>query len=69
MHHYHPGVVAQAFMSMEELHPGRVFLGAGSGETLCLRSGFGKTGGARKPYSSIVHKEGPAQGVQNLNIQ
>jgi coenzyme F420-dependent glucose-6-phosphate dehydrogenase len=34
IHHYHPGVVAQAFMSMEELHPGRVFLGAGSGEAL-----------------------------------
>jgi coenzyme F420-dependent glucose-6-phosphate dehydrogenase len=34
IHHYHPGVVAQAFMAMEELHPGRVFLGAGSGESL-----------------------------------
>jgi coenzyme F420-dependent glucose-6-phosphate dehydrogenase len=34
VHHYHPGVVAQAFMSLEELHPGRVFLGAGSGEAV-----------------------------------
>src|ERR1044072_7239863 len=34
VHHYHPGVVAQAFMSLEELFPGRVFLGAGSGEAL-----------------------------------
>jgi coenzyme F420-dependent glucose-6-phosphate dehydrogenase len=34
IHHYHPGVVAQAFMSMEDLYPGRVFLGAGSGEAL-----------------------------------
>ena len=34
VHHYHPGVVAQAFMSLEELHPGRVFLGAGSGESV-----------------------------------
>jgi coenzyme F420-dependent glucose-6-phosphate dehydrogenase len=34
VHHYHPGVVAQAFMSMEELYPGRVFLGVGSGEAL-----------------------------------
>jgi coenzyme F420-dependent glucose-6-phosphate dehydrogenase len=34
IHHYHPGVVAQAFMSMEDLFPGRVFLGAGSGESL-----------------------------------
>src|SRR3954451_23689382 len=34
VHHYHPGVIAQAFMSLEELYPGRVFLGAGSGEAL-----------------------------------
>jgi coenzyme F420-dependent glucose-6-phosphate dehydrogenase len=34
VHHYHPGVIAQAFMSLAELHPGRVFLGAGSGEAL-----------------------------------
>jgi coenzyme F420-dependent glucose-6-phosphate dehydrogenase len=34
IHHYHPGLVAQAFMAMEELYPGRVFLGAGSGEAL-----------------------------------
>src|SRR3954469_2210044 len=34
IHRYHPGVVAQAFMSLEELYPGRVFLGAGSGEAV-----------------------------------
>jgi coenzyme F420-dependent glucose-6-phosphate dehydrogenase len=34
LHHYHPGLVAQAFMSLEDLYPGRVFLGAGSGEAL-----------------------------------
>jgi len=34
LHHYHPGVVAQAFMSLEELYPGRVWLGVGSGEAL-----------------------------------
>jgi coenzyme F420-dependent glucose-6-phosphate dehydrogenase len=34
VHHYHPGVIAQAFMSLEELYPGRVFLGVGSGEAL-----------------------------------
>src|SRR3954468_8221285 len=34
IHRYHPGVIAQAFMSLEELYPGRVFLGAGSGESL-----------------------------------
>jgi coenzyme F420-dependent glucose-6-phosphate dehydrogenase len=34
VHHYHPGVVAQAFMGLESLYPGRVFLGAGSGESV-----------------------------------
>ena len=34
IHHYHPGVIAQAFMSLEEMYPGRVFLGVGSGEAL-----------------------------------
>jgi coenzyme F420-dependent glucose-6-phosphate dehydrogenase len=34
VHRYHPAVVAQAFMSLEELFPGRVYLGAGSGEAL-----------------------------------
>jgi coenzyme F420-dependent glucose-6-phosphate dehydrogenase len=34
VHHYHPGLVAQAFMSLEDLYPGRAFLGAGSGEAL-----------------------------------
>jgi coenzyme F420-dependent glucose-6-phosphate dehydrogenase len=34
VHHYHPGHVAQAFMAMEELYPGRVFLGVGSGEAV-----------------------------------
>jgi coenzyme F420-dependent glucose-6-phosphate dehydrogenase len=33
-HHYHPGVIAQAFMSLEELYSGRVFLGVGSGESV-----------------------------------
>lgn len=34
VHRYHPGVIAQAFMSLEEMYPGRVFLGVGSGESL-----------------------------------
>ena len=34
VHHYHPGLIAQAFMSLEELYPGRVFLGVGSGESV-----------------------------------
>ncbi|HZP99639.1 MAG TPA: TIGR03557 family F420-dependent LLM class oxidoreductase [Reyranella sp.] len=31
---YHPAVVAEAFASLSLLHPGRVFLGVGSGEAL-----------------------------------
>ena len=31
---YHPAVVAEAFASLAQLHPGRVFLGVGSGEAL-----------------------------------
>ncbi len=34
IHHYHPGLIAQAFMGLEELYPGRVFLGVGSGESV-----------------------------------
>jgi coenzyme F420-dependent glucose-6-phosphate dehydrogenase len=34
VHHYHPALIAQAFMSLEELYPGRVFLGVGSGESV-----------------------------------
>jgi coenzyme F420-dependent glucose-6-phosphate dehydrogenase len=34
VHHYHPGVVAQAFMSLEALYPGRTWLGVGSGESV-----------------------------------
>ncbi|HYF24243.1 MAG TPA: LLM class flavin-dependent oxidoreductase [Baekduia sp.] len=34
LHHYHPGLVAQYWMSLEELYPGRPFLGVGSGEAL-----------------------------------
>jgi coenzyme F420-dependent glucose-6-phosphate dehydrogenase len=34
VHHYHPGVIAQAFMSLESLYPGRITLGVGSGESV-----------------------------------
>jgi coenzyme F420-dependent glucose-6-phosphate dehydrogenase len=34
VHHYHPGLVAQTWMSLELLYPGRVWLGVGSGESL-----------------------------------
>ncbi|HEX2086048.1 MAG TPA: LLM class flavin-dependent oxidoreductase [Solirubrobacteraceae bacterium] len=34
VHHYHPGVVAQAWMSLEDLYPGRTWLGVGSGESV-----------------------------------
>ena len=31
---YHPALVAQAFATLEEMFPGRMFLGFGSGESL-----------------------------------
>lgn len=34
VHRFHPAMVAQAFMTLEEMFPGRVFLGIGSGESL-----------------------------------
>src|SRR3954451_24655431 len=34
IHHHHPGAIAQAWMSLEEMFPGRVWLGAGSGGSL-----------------------------------
>src|SRR6195952_1729343 len=34
LHHYHPAVVAQYFMNLEELYPGRAILGVGSAEAL-----------------------------------
>ncbi len=34
LHHYHPGLIAQAWMSLEQLYPGRTWLGVGSGEAL-----------------------------------
>ena len=34
VHRHHPGLVAQAFATLEELAPGRAFVGIGSGESL-----------------------------------
>jgi coenzyme F420-dependent glucose-6-phosphate dehydrogenase len=34
LHHYHPAIIAQAFMALADLYPGRVFLGVGSGEAM-----------------------------------
>ena len=34
VHHYHPAVIAQAWMTLESLYPGRVWLGVGSGEAV-----------------------------------
>jgi TAT-translocated FGD2 family F420-dependent dehydrogenase len=39
---YNPAVVAQAFASLGLLHPGRVFLGVGSGEALNERAATGE---------------------------
>ena len=65
VHHYHPGVVAQAFMSLEELYPGRVFLGAGSGEALNevpLRRSTGRTSASRSNGWRRASRRSPACG-------
>jgi TAT-translocated FGD2 family F420-dependent dehydrogenase len=39
---YHPAIVAEAFASLSQLYPGRVFLGVGSGEALNEQAATGK---------------------------
>jgi len=39
---YHPAVVAQAFATLGQLYPGRVFLGVGSGEALNEQAATGQ---------------------------
>jgi F420-dependent hydroxymycolic acid dehydrogenase len=39
---YHPTVVAQAFASLSQLYPGRIFLGLGSGEALNEEAAVGQ---------------------------
>src|SRR4051795_12233014 len=34
VHHYHPGAIAQAWMTLEAMYPNRVWLGVGSGEAV-----------------------------------
>jgi coenzyme F420-dependent glucose-6-phosphate dehydrogenase len=34
IYRYHPAIVAQAFASLDELYPGRIFLGMGTGEAM-----------------------------------
>ena len=38
---YHPSIVAETFATLSHLHPGRVFLGVGSGEALNERAATG----------------------------
>src|SRR5215210_2410162 len=37
---YHPGLIAQAWATLERLFPGRMFLGIGSGETINREDGY-----------------------------
>jgi TAT-translocated FGD2 family F420-dependent dehydrogenase len=39
---YHPAVVAEAFATLSQLYPGRVFLGVGSGEALNEKAATGE---------------------------
>jgi len=51
---YHPAVVAQAFASLDQLYPGRVFLGVGSGEALNEQAVVGEWPRWRERWDRLI---------------
>ena len=51
---YHPAVVAEAFASLSQLYPGRVFLGVGSGEALNELAATGDWPSWRERWERLV---------------
>ena len=51
---YHPAIVAEAFATMSQLHPGRVFLGVGSGEALNEQAASGNWPDWRERWDRLV---------------
>ena len=51
---YHPAVVAQAFTTLAQLYPGRVFLGVGSGEALNEQAATGQWAEWRERSDRLV---------------
>ncbi len=51
---YHPAVVAQTFASLSLLHPGRIFLGVGSGEALNEQAAAGEWPGWDERWERLI---------------
>jgi TAT-translocated FGD2 family F420-dependent dehydrogenase len=55
---YRPAVVAEAFASLSQLYPGRVFLGLGSGEALNEQAATGEWPGWRERWERLIEAVG-----------
>ena len=65
---YNPGIIAQAFASLDVLHPGRISLGVGSGEAMNdLSSGY-LLKFYRTNVSIFLSLAGEAQKLAALNV-
>ncbi len=51
---YNPAVVAQAFATLSQLYPGRIFLGLGSGEALNEQAATGEWPGWRERWERLI---------------
>lgn len=51
---YHPAVVAEAFASLSQLYPGRIFLGVGSGEALNEQAATGAWPPWRERWGRLI---------------
>ena len=55
---YHPAVVAEAFATLGQLHPGRIFLGVGSGEALNEEAATGRWPGWAERWERLIEAIG-----------
>jgi TAT-translocated FGD2 family F420-dependent dehydrogenase len=51
---YHPAVVAEAFATLSQLYPGRIFLGLGSGEALNEQAATGQWPAWRERWDRLI---------------
>jgi F420-dependent hydroxymycolic acid dehydrogenase len=51
---YHPAIVAEAFASLSQLYPGRIFLGLGSGEALNEQAATGDWPAWRERWERLI---------------
>jgi F420-dependent hydroxymycolic acid dehydrogenase len=51
---YHPAVVAEAFATLSQLYPGRIFLGLGSGEALNEQAATGQWPAWRERWERLI---------------